>query len=256
MTPPAPGPGLAAFTARHFPPGRLYTFVGAGGKSSGMRAVAACLRRTGLRVRLSTTTRIGLEEFSAYPAVAARTAGALAGCMAGSEPLLLIAGDIDERHGKYGGVAAALLETAVIPPDTVVLVEGDGSRRLPLKAPTDREPVIPVNSSGVFALMGAGAFGETIDAAWCYNHEGVLAILGRADGVFDVPALLALAADARACRKGVLPGMSYHLVVNQGDRGEKRPMARELLARLAAQHGITGTLLSWQEETVYETTTG
>ena len=91
-----PEGGLAAFTARHFQPGRLYTFVGAGGKSSGMRAIAACLRRAGLRVRMSTTTRVGIDEFAAYPAAVARTAAALAACMAGSEPLLLIAGEIDE----------------------------------------------------------------------------------------------------------------------------------------------------------------
>ncbi|MGA2478577.1 MAG: selenium cofactor biosynthesis protein YqeC [Spirochaetia bacterium] len=254
MNPPALG--LVGFTARHFRPGGLYTFVGAGGKSSGMRAVAACLRRVGLRVRVSTTTRVGIDEFAAYPAAAVRTAGALAACLAGSEPLLLIAGDIDEQHGKYGGVVASLLEGAAIPPDTVVLVEGDGSRGLPLKAPTEWEPVIPSNSRCVFALMGAGAFGENIDAACCYNHEGVLSLLGCAGGIFDAPALLTLAADSRGCRKGVLPGMDFHLVVNQGDLVEKRPIALELVRKLFELHGIRSTLLSWQKETVYESTAG
>ena len=249
-----PKGGLAAFTTRHFHPGRLYTFVGAGGKSSGMRAIAACLRRAGLRVRMSTTTRVGIDEFAAYPAAVARTAAALAACMAGSAPLQLVAGDIDQPGGKYLGVPASLLESTAIPGDTVVLVEGDGSRRLPLKAPTEREPVIPANSSGVFALMGASAFGETIDAAHCYNPEGVLSILGRAAGVFDAAALVQLAADPRGCRKGVLPGMAFHLIMNQGDREEKRAMAFELQRKLAALHGISGTLLSWQKETVYEST--
>jgi probable selenium-dependent hydroxylase accessory protein YqeC len=217
-----------------------------------MRAIAACLRRGGLRVRMSTTTRVGTEEFAAYPAAVTRTSAALAACLAAGEPLLLIAGDIDQQGGKYIGVPAALFETAAIPDDTVLLVEGDGSRRMPLKAPRAREPVIPANSSSVFALMGASAFGKAIDAACCYNSGGVLAILGQSEGVFDVPALLALAADARGCRKGVLPGMSFHLVVNQGDLAEKRPMAHELLSKLAAIHGISGTLLSWQQETVYE----
>jgi probable selenium-dependent hydroxylase accessory protein YqeC len=246
--------GLDGFAARHFAPGRLYTFVGAGGKSSGMRAVAACLRRAGLRVLMTTTTRVGTEEFAAYPAVEAHTAKALASCLRGSEPLLLVAGAIDVPAGKYGGLPAALLESADIPDDLVVLVEGDGARRMPLKAPRAREPVIPTNTSGVFALMGASAFGRPIDAACCYNSGSVLALLGRADGVFDAASLVSLAADPAGGRKGVLPGMSFHLVVNQGEDVEKRPLAHELLRRLALEHGITGTLLSWREETVYEST--
>ena len=123
-----------------------------------------------------------------------------------------------------------------------------------MKAPTVREPVIPANTSGVFALMGAGAFGETIDAAHCYNPEGALSILGRAAGVFDAAALVQLAADPRGCRKGVLPGMAFHLIVNQGDLQEKRAMARDVLRQLAALHRIHGALLSWREEMVYEST--
>ena len=251
-----PDDGLPAFVGSHFLPGHVYTFVGAGGKSTGMRKVAGYLRRAGLRVRMSTTTRVGIDEFSAYPAAVVRTDGGLASCLASREPVLLIAGGIDEQQERHTGIAASLIEGASIPGDLVLLVEGDGSRRLPIKAPTDREPVITANSAAVFALMGARAFEETIDAACCYNPEGVLALLGAAGGVFDVPTLLRLAVDARGCRKGVLPGMDYHLVVNQGDLVEKRNTAIRFIRQLRDIHGIMGTVLSWQEEKIYESTTG
>jgi probable selenium-dependent hydroxylase accessory protein YqeC len=141
----------------------------------------------------------------------------------------------------------------VIPPDLVLLVEGDGSRRKPIKAPTEREPVIPANTNEVFALMGARAFDERVDSERCFNPEGVLALLGQAHAVFDTPSLVALAADARGCRKGVLPGMGFHLIVNQGDLEDKRESARAMLRALRREHGIAGTLLSWTEEKVYET---
>jgi probable selenium-dependent hydroxylase accessory protein YqeC len=251
-----PDDGLPAFVAQHFRAGHVYTFVGAGGKSTGMRTVAAHLRGAGLRVRMSTTTRVAVDEFSAYPAALARTETALAACLASREPLLLIAGGIDEEQRKHTGIAVSLIEGARVPADLVLLVEGDGARRLPIKAPTEREPVIPANSAAVFALMGASAFEETIGAACCYNSEGVLALLGAAGGVFDVPTLLRLAVDARGCRKGVQPGMFYHLVVNQGDLAEKRNTAVRFIRELHDVHGITGTVLSWREEKIYETTEG
>jgi probable selenium-dependent hydroxylase accessory protein YqeC len=243
--------GLAAFVQKHFAPGRLYTFVGAGGKTSGMKSVADLLRRRGVRVRLATTTRVGVDELAGCPTAAVSTAAELAACLASREAILLLAGGTDGDGGKYLGLAPSLLEAAVIPPDLVVLVEGDGSRRLPLKAPTEREPVIPTTTATVFALMGASGFGETIDEAHCYNSAGALAVLGRAEGVFDARALARLAADPRGGRKGVLPGTEFHLVVNQGDLAEKRETALALLGLLAREHGISATLLSWREGTVY-----
>jgi predicted transcriptional regulator len=101
--------------------------------------------------------------------------------------------------------------------------------------------------------MGAGAFDEKVDSERCYNPDGVLALLGQAHAVFDVSALVMLAADARGCMKRVLPGMGFHLIVNQGDLEAKRETARTMLRALSRGHGIAGTLLSWTEEKVYET---
>jgi probable selenium-dependent hydroxylase accessory protein YqeC len=238
--------GLEAFVDNHFAPGRLYTFVGAGGKTTGMMSVADLLCRRGLRVRLATTTRLGVEELAGYPVETD-----LAACLASREARLLVTPGTDGGGSRYLGLAPSLLEAAVIPPDLVLLVEGDGSRRLPLKVPTEREPVIPAATTAVFALMGASAFGEPVDETHCYNSAGALAVLGRPEGVFDASALARLAADPRGCRKGVLPGMGFHLVVNQGDLPGKREIALDLLGRLARECRMSGTLLSWRDGRVY-----
>ena len=165
----------------------------------------------------------------------------------------VISGGVAGGGEKHAGVDPALIERVRPPADLVLLVEGDGSRRLPLKAPRAREPVIPATSASVFALMGAAGFGERVDSESCYNPEGVLALLGKERAVFDVAALLRLAADPYGCRKGVLPGMAFHLVVNQGDRADKRPIAHSLLVEARRTHGISSTLLSWRELRIYET---
>jgi probable selenium-dependent hydroxylase accessory protein YqeC len=247
-----PEKAYAEFVARYFSPGTICTLVGAGGKSTGMRKVAAFLSRRGNRVRLTTTTRIGVEEFSAYPVAAAGSDAELLRCILTDEPCVVISGGRSDDGAKHLGLHPAMIEQLAIPPDLVLLVEGDGSRKNPIKAPTAWEPVIPANTSTVFALMGASAFDESLDAGRCYNPEGVIALLGKERAVFDAPALVSLAADARGCRKGVLPGMGFHIIVNQGDLEEKQGTARTFLRALSRAHGIAGTLLSWTEEKVYE----
>ena len=247
-------PAYRAFLSRHFPPGRVYTLVGAGGKSTGMRKIADSLASRGIRVRLTTTTKIGIEEFAAYSVTIVKDATELVLSLGGAAPLMVIAGGALRETGKYIGIAASLIEGVTVPADVVVLVEGDGSRRKPMKAPTSGEPVIPDSTDTVFALMGASAFDEPIDAERCYNPEGALALLGRTKGVFDAQALVSLAVDPRGCRKGVLLGMGYHLIVNQGDIEVKRATASALLRQLEDVHGIAGTLLSWREEKVYAAT--
>ena len=127
---------------------------------------------------MTTTTRVGVEEFSAYPLRTVEGREDLLRAIQDTAPLLLLAGGETEDHLKYTGIDRTLLEGLPLGKDMVVLVEGDGSRRLPMKAPREHEPVIPSTSSAVLAVMGAGAFGEPVDAAHCYNHEGALEILG------------------------------------------------------------------------------
>ena len=217
-----------------------------------MRKIADFIGRLGFRIRLTTTTRIGVEEFSAYPVVTARNEQELRRSLLSDEACLVVSGGVE--GGKHAGFDPSWIERSAIPADLVLLVEGDGSRRKPIKAPTAREPVIPGNTNEVFALMGASAFEETVDSERCYNPEGVLALLGQARAVLDTPALVMLAVDAGGCRKGVMPGMGFHLIVNQGDLEEKRESAREMLRALSRSYGIAGTLLSWTEEKVYEST--
>ena len=44
-----PAEAYAEFIAGHFRPGRVYTLVGAGGKSTGMRRIADFVSRRGMR---------------------------------------------------------------------------------------------------------------------------------------------------------------------------------------------------------------
>lgn len=106
----APDAMFEDFVARHFLPGRVHTFVGAGGKSSGIRAVAGLLSRRGLRTRITTTTRIGVEEFSSFPVVMAGTEADILRSFAAETPVQVISGGVLGANEKHQGVDPALIE--------------------------------------------------------------------------------------------------------------------------------------------------
>jgi hypothetical protein len=49
-----------------FLPGAVYTFVGAGGKTTALKRVASHLAGTGVKARLTTTTKVGMDEFEGF----------------------------------------------------------------------------------------------------------------------------------------------------------------------------------------------
>ncbi len=53
----------------------------------------------------------------------------------------------------------------------VVLVEGDGSHCMPVKIPSEHEPVIPDNTDEIAVIMGEHAIGRRIDAV-CHRYGG------------------------------------------------------------------------------------
>ena len=48
--------------------------------------------------------------------------------------------------------------------------------------------------------------------------------------------------------------MGFHVLLNQGDLEDKRETGRKALQGLASAHGISGSLVSLQQEVLYETT--
>lgn len=237
-----------------FLPGALYTFVGAGGKSTAMRRVASLLAGRGMRVRMTTTTRVGVGEFAGFPLALVRGPKEVQRAVDRSEPVILMAAGIQADQDKYTGVDPALLDGVRLRADLVLLVEGDGSRRLPVKVPGEREPVIPACSRAVMAFLGAAAIDEPIDERHCHHHQEALTLLGRTGSFLEAEEIALLASHHHGSRKGVLPGMAFRFVINQGDLAEKRETAVSALRLAKERSGVDGILASFKEGEIYETT--
>lgn len=125
--------------------------VGSGGKTTLLKKMAAEYRKKNKRVFVTTTTHMFAEED------------------------MLLTDDADEiicRLQEEGYVMAGLPEGEKIKALSnetyqrvceyadVVLVEADGSKRLPLKYPNDTEPVIPENIDEIIVVCGLYAIGQ------------------------------------------------------------------------------------------------
>ena len=158
----------------------LVAIVGGGGKSSLMFALAADLPEP---VVLSTTTRI----FAAQMQQAAHTL--FYSPKIPSDEFLSQLQTAVAKHGRCLVVGAVAGEKAIGVPATLpvaiwrqpfvrtVIVEADGSRMRPIKAPAAHEPVVPSGSSHVVPVVGVDAL-EMPLAMTAHRPELVAALLG------------------------------------------------------------------------------
>lgn len=214
-------------------PGTVAAFVGGGGKTSLILALVRELTAAGLRVVYTTTAKILppvmetvlVDQLFALPRVEALLQAGKPCCVAGrylpAEQKL--AGVDDET-------VANLAELA-----DVVLVEADGSRRLPVKFPAEHEPVIPPAASLVVPVAGADCLGQPLGPAAVHRHEAAAAFLGCPPGTELTPERVArLLWDPAAATRGRPPCTRVVPVINKVDLpgvAEAAPAtARALLA--------------------------
>ncbi|MPN29723.1 hypothetical protein SDC9_177176 [bioreactor metagenome] len=117
-----------------------------------------------------------------------------------------------------------------------LLVEADGARGLPVKAPAPHEPVIYPASGLVVAVAGLSAVGRPLKDC-CFRLPFVTALLGVTEDTILTPPLLSrLLSSERGGRKGVLPPSRYTVVLNQADNpsllASGRQTARDIRALL------------------------
>ena len=216
---------------------RLVALVGAGGKSSTMYALARQAADGGRKVVVTTTTHI-----LPHPDLPlAGDLGELAALLKHNRVVTL--GAYDQR-GKLTGAGdpADCLELA-----DVVLMEADGAKLRPLKAPADHEPVIPPQTQAVIAAAGLDSVGQALEAV-CHRPERVAALLGVEPDHRITPAdVAAILSSPQGGRKGVAPAMAFRCLLNKADDDQRWAWGTEIQGLLARQ-GIHSAITYYKEE--------
>jgi len=215
----------------------LLSLVGAGGKTTVMFRLAAELTARGLRVACATTTKIfPPSPDQARLVLAENNEHFLDACresMAQGRPVCVA---WREESGKLLGLPPEfihrLLDSGIC---DWILVEADGARGLPLKAPAEHEPVIPERSTHVLALAGLTAIGTALD-------EDHVCRSGRYAELSGLPLNAPVTPEsvARVCNhphgmfKGAPANAQCMLWLNQADTPDALAQGLEILGQIRA----------------------
>ena len=224
----------------------IVSFVGGGGKTTTMYTLARELAEAGFRVAVTTTTHIGVPEerpwLTAAPDLSPEEAAALA------VPGRAVCIGNSEWHGTWrklicpGERALDHLAEAV----DFLLIEADGSKGLPMKAPAGHEPVLYERTDYVAAVYGLSALGKPLKEV-CHRPERAAALLGRKpeDTVTGEDAA-AILAHPEGQKKNV-GERTYCVVLNQADDAERRKQAETIAAGLAVR-GVERCLITFHQQ--------
>ncbi len=240
-------------TALRLAPHEVVALVGGGGKTTTMFRLAAEIVAAGGQVVTTTTTRIFAAQIAlaprhvvvadapeSWPAALAAIAAALA-----ETGHVLAIGPVEADSGKAPGVPLGFIpHLLALPGAPSVVLEADGSRMRPFKAPAAHEPVIPPETTLVVPIVGADVFGAALDGVRVHRPELVAQLTGVELGAPVTPALVAaVLAHAEGGLKHLPPRARVVVLINKLDRPEALAPARETAALLLASGRVDAVAL-------------
>ncbi|WP_322155290.1 selenium cofactor biosynthesis protein YqeC [Paratractidigestivibacter sp.] len=190
--------------------------VGSGGKTTLLRELSRELIGDGSAVVLATSTRI--LPFDDVATVSGTDEEAVAASLA--KHGVACVGEPAEK-GKLAAPAMGFGRLAALA--DYVLVEADGSKRLPLKAHAAWEPVVPQEAKRAILVVGASGFGGRVASA-VHRPELFCELAGCAQADAATPELIARIIAAEA--------LADTVVVNQAETPGALAAASRLAARL------------------------
>lgn len=209
--------------------GALVALIGAGGKTTTMRRLAAALA-VEHRVLLTTTTKIwpipGVHTIlaSTKAGVRARLTG-----FPGAASLVTLAASLGD-DGKLRGVPPELLSELAGQIDRIILCEADGAAGRPLKIHGPGEPVIPKGATHVLVIAGIDCVGRVAGPDIVHRVERYREVTGAIIGQPIEPVHVARALFAAATFAP--PANSLSFLLNKADSPGEQATAANVAGAL------------------------
>ena len=147
----------------------LITIVGGGGKTTTLFTLAKELVKEGKSILVTTTTAIFNPDKKEYDNI---LLGNIPKDYNDSKGKITVFGSHISSENKLIGVDSKIIddiyEKYIF---DYILVEGDGSKGRPIKAPGDHEPVIPRKTSSVIGVIGLDSIDKIIDSRYVHRPE-------------------------------------------------------------------------------------
>lgn len=173
--------------------GDVVSFVGAGGKTTALLRLGYELVQDGWRVLATTTTRIGEEQLALFPHHARWNSNLLRGLELAEllDTHRFVFVYQEARAGKAVGIPSEQVSRLIDEMNAdILLIEADGARQMPLKAPRNHEPVIPLDTTIVVGVAGLDALGRPLQDV-AFNPQPIYDRYGFAPEGLVQPAWIA-----------------------------------------------------------------
>jgi molybdenum cofactor cytidylyltransferase len=216
--------------------GDVVAAVGAGGKTSLLRALGAEARALGWTVLMTTTTHMGPPRDGDAPVLFAADGvldDTVRAALRDHGRATLYGRRV--RDDKLEGVAPERVDALAGAAD-LLLVEADGARQRSLKAPAPHEPVVPRSCTLLVVLAGLDVLGTPVDGPLVHRPE-VVARLTRASSVTP-EALVACLAHPRSYPRERAPGRRLAVFLNKAEDEAAGEAARRIAPRLCPPYDL------------------
>jgi molybdenum cofactor cytidylyltransferase len=227
----------------------IVTIVGGGGKTTLMFRLAEELAGSGRHVVTTMTTRIFASQMQRAPAFLV---------LHDEQTLLdqlppaldkyrhvLVAGNVRVEIDKVAGIPPALAgRIAALPGVDALIIEADGSRRLPFKAPAAHEPVVPPSTTILIPVVGIDVLGRALDAEHVHRPQIVAELAGATLGGPVTPEIVAaVIAHPAGGAKDLPPGARLVPFLNKVESAETLSAARALARLLLAYPQVDSVII-------------
>ncbi len=226
----------------------IVSLVGAGGKTTTLFQLAHELAATRLHVVTTTTTKIGAPTDEQTPCfivesdrarMLARVAQAL------TEHDHVSVASAPYAHNKFVGIAPAwIADLRDLPNVHCVIVEADGARKLPFKAPRADEPVIPPDTTLWIACVGMSALDVRLDEEHVCRADMVSQLSGLPLGArVDAPAIARVLRHPQGGLKFKPQRSRAVALLNQCDDTTRRAAAQQIADSLRRRREFDEVLI-------------
>ena len=217
--------------------------VGAGGKSSALLCLARELAQVHRTVLVTTTTHLGEWQVGAGDGHVVIQAGEpLEAGIEFPRGVVFVTGPVndDQRVGGLNTTAIGQLNEVAKRKQYPLLIEADGARQLPLKAPAEHEPVITEFVEQVVVCAGLSGLGKPLSGVWVHRPERFGGLSGLEQGELITPeAVSRVLMHPQGGLKGMPEQARRILLLNQADTEEEQAQANTIAQQcMQAFHAV------------------
>lgn len=217
----------------------LLCFVGAGGKTISMFKLARELRGYKKRVLVTATTAIFYPDEGDCDKVIVNSLQNVGMFTDIPEGSITCFGKEHSHENKLLGADKEFVEELYKEKIfDYILVEGDGSKRKPIKAPDFYEPVIPGNTTKIIGVIGLDSIGKSIDSKHVHRPELFCKLTGTSFGdVIGEKEIVSIILSPEGLFKAVPENCQKYLLLNKSENEERERSAMHIID-LVKKNGI------------------